>query len=147
MKKIIYLLAMLCIGSAVFAQSYDYDRIPHEPNASKLWFTATLGEQIIPLPSIATYGRIVLFEKEAKVESITIQFQRTVDDQPQLQVLKVLNNDMDADILVQFFLEENGETVVSVKGSEKEYTLSYLIKIQWEDAQGKIHKKYIGKVY
>lgn len=150
MKKLVYLVAMLCMGSVGFAQSYDYDRISQEQQTAKPWFTISASEQEVALPSVASYGRLTLLEQEVNLGDVTLAFKQSGNIPASLQVMPTFNEGVDETFWqenpIQFFVEENGETVVEVN-SEKEYTISYVIKMVWKDPQGKSHKKYIGKVY
>ena len=151
MKKIVYLLVLLCMGGIGFAQSYNYDRIPQEQQASSVWFSVTVEGQEVSLPSVASYGRLTLLEQEVDLEDIILQFQQKGEYPTRLQVTTTLKDGVDGqfrkDNPIQFLLEENGETIVSIQGDEKEYTLSYLIKMVWKDLQGEVHQKCIGKIY
>lgn len=156
MKKLMYLLAVLFVGGVAFAQSYDYDRLPHEQETPYMWFKhTTFEDQVVPLPNIATQGRMILFEKEVRIggdyHNFLFEFYRTTDDPAKLHVsvtsLKPGQNVHDLKASrVRFFLEENGETVTSLDGNVKGYLPSYLIKMTWSDDKGD-HQKYIGKVY
>lgn len=155
MKKIVYLLAVLCMASMGFTQSYDYDRMVPEPaRLPRPWATVALDEQVVSLPSGTPYHRLTFIGNGnlIHVEDVTIKFKQYSDDPTQVQITPIFSDNADIEFWannpVQFFVESNvGETIVSVHGAEHEYTTFSLIKMVWKDPQGEIHKQYIGKTY
>lgn len=155
MKKIVYLLAMLCVASIGVAQSYDYDRIVPEPaGAPRPWATVALDEQVVELPGGTPYHRFTLMDNTNPIDigDMAIEFDQNADDPTQITITPVLKEDADIEFRahnpVQFFVENDaGETIVSVHGAEHEYTTFKLLKMVWTDPQGEVHKKHIGMMY
>lgn len=154
MKKIMYLLAMLCVASMGFAQSYDYDRIVPEPaRPPRPWVEVALDKQVVPFPSGITYHRFTLMDNTNPIDigDMAIEFDQDDNDPTQITIKPILKDDADVEFRahnpVQFFVESGtGEKIVSVNG-EKEYTTFKLLKMVWTDPQGEVHKKHIGMMY
>ncbi len=154
MKKLMLLLAALFIGGAVFAQSYDYDRIPQEPTgAPRPWVTVALDKQVVSFPSGTTYHRLTLMDNTNPIDigDMAIEFDQDDKDPTQITIKPILKDDADIEFRannpIQFFVESGtGEKIVSVHG-EKEYTTFKLLKMVWTDTQGEVHKKHIGMMY
>ena len=148
------LLAALLIGGAVFAQSYDYDRIPDDPpGAPHPWATVALDAQEVSLPSGITYNRFVLMEghNPIKIGDIAIEFKHGFEE-PFIRITPIFKDGTDLEFWannpVQFFVERDGkEILVSTQGPEKEYTDYCLIKMVWKDPQGEVHKKHVAMAY
>ena len=149
------LLAALLIGGAVFAQSYDYDRIPDDPpGAPRPWATVALDAQEVSLPSGTPYLRFTLTDNKNPVEigDMTIQFKHHDDDPTKLTIIPILKDGADIEFWannpVQFFVESDGrEIIVSVAGNIHEYTTFCMIKMVWKDPQGEVHKKQVAMAY
>lgn len=154
MKKIVYLLAIFCVASIGFAQSYNYDRIVPEPaGAPRPWATVALDEQVVELPGGTPYHRFTLMDNKNPIDigDMAIEFDQDDNDPTQITIKPILKDDADIEFRannpVQFFVESGtGEKIVSVHG-EKEYTTFKLLKMVWTDTQGKVHKKHIGMMY
>ena len=154
MKKIVCLLAMLCLGGIGVAQSYDYDRmVPQPARPPRPWATVALDKQVVSFPSGTTYHRFTLMDNTNPIDigDMAIEFDQDDKDPTQITIKPILKDDADIEFRannpVQFFVENGtGEKIVSVHG-EKEYTTFKLLKMVWPDPQGEVHKKHIGMMY
>ncbi len=154
MKKIVYLLAMLCVASVGGAQSYNYDRIVPEPaKPPHPWVTVALDKQVVSFPTGTAYHRFTWLDNTNPLDigDMTIEFDQDADNPAQITIKPILKKDADVEFRanhpVQFFVESGtGEKIVSVQG-EKEYTPFKLLKMVWTDPQGEVHKKHIGMMY
>ena len=168
MKKTMMLFAVMCLASIGFAQVFDFDRVLKKEVTEPVWFTSFLNNaQLVDLPSYATYKRIVVFEPEVQVDGVVLQFKPTKKTTPtKLNVLldgpRGIHIEYWAQHPVQFVLIPNGETLVQ-DGNGREYTLSYLVQMRWNEPKEQVryvkgkkevtyvagpeHKKYIAKVY
>ena len=155
MKKIVCLLAMLCLGGIGFAQTYDYDRIPPEPaGAPRPWATVALDEQVVSLPGGTPYHRFSLMgnDNPTDIGDMTIKFTQLDEGSFPVKITPVLKDDADVEFRanhpVQFFVErDDREIIVSIPGGIKEYTTFCMIKMVWTDPQGEVHKKHIAMAF
>lgn len=158
MKKVAYLLVVLMlgfIGVAQAAPSYDYDRIPPTPNnPPKAWITvANFDEQLVQLPSEASYGHLTFLNNDNKVTCGDIVLRLTAPDaydRTRIQVSVMDDGGVDTQYLeehpIQFFLDESGETLVKEEGIWQ-HTIGYLVRVTYQDENGEVHSQYIGKAY
>ena len=163
MKKIVYLLVVLCIGGVGLAQAtstYDYDRLPTSDNlgCSSVLSTITTNtdEQTIIVPK-ETYGRFTLFETRVDVRDMIIEFESAHSNSESPIKLQIFRTDKaGVEVDVQHW-EENpiqlkaengeGETFVEVGGGVVEYTKFRVLKLVWQDPNGETQSQVLGKIY
>ena len=147
MKKAVFLLVALCLGAAGVAYSFDYDRVtPGEVAGPSNWFTLTENEQLVSIPH---HGVITFVGNEDQVDigPVIIKMERPNGNPGMLKVSKITKEGATNEVTsIQFFLEENGEKLISVDGNAKESVISYMVKMVWVE-NNTITGRYVASVY